>query len=570
MRKNAGHYNYPQQRKFRPQQAMGRLSQSVYLLAFFLAFTIFSGCNSLPSATPVRSQSSVAENFVLPSRVAVLPFKNETDIPDAAIQVRRIFYNYFSSLNYRDSELFTVDTIFKKNDWFTVIAKGESLPWRKICKALNIDGFITGTVSEYGKMYAVLYAQTEVTMNVQFRSCTNGSFIWEEEAQETKRDGDIPFSPTGLAAALVTTFIKHQDITALEVAAKLSMKMTLNMPNPVSLLAVPPEISLFLHNGNGRLLLPKQVLKVVLLGEPGQKAYWSIPKLASRMKMIEREPGIYVGQYQVRAEDRVVRAQLVAFLVSRENAETRWVDVLESVSLGSPTILPAVIAEDLVLSPHQSPYLISDIVLVKQNVQLRILPGTAVWSAGAGLVVNGQLLAKGQASNRISFRSLSDSAWKGITLNQTSAPCQLDYVDIDQADIALNAFKSKAEITGLQLEDNRWGIVAQDSDLKIENSLIRHSQHVGISSRNSQINLQSNYISYNKTGGAQFEASEVAASNNAIFANGKWNIRNLDTDSILQLGNNWWGTATTEEIKVIGNVNMEPLLEKSPAGFFNQ
>ena len=535
-----------------------------FAIAAILA--ILSGCYSTPQAIPDIQQTMVADSFVLPSRVAVLPFRNETDQPGAGVQVRRIFYNYFSSLNYRDSELIIVDNIFKENDWLKLIANGERLPWKQICKALNVDGFITGSVREFGKMYAVLYAQTEVTMAVQFRSCINGSYIWQEESRETKRDGDIAFSPTGLAAALVTTFFKHQDISALEVAAKLSMKLTLDMPNPDSLLAVPPEITLFLHNARRRLLLPNQILRVVLLGEPGQSAYWSIPKISDRMAMVEKQPGTYVGQYKILPDDRAVNAQLVAYLVSEENAETRWVDILESVTLGAPTRLPDIISEDTVLSPRNSPYLIDGIVLVKQGAELKVLPGTAIWSTGAGLVVDGQLTAIGQSNNRISFDSLSASRWKGITLHESSASSQLENIDISNAEIALNVFQANAKITGLILENNQWGIVAQNSELEIENSLIRHSEQVGLSGRNSQIHLKSNYITYNKSGGAQFEGSLVEASNNAIFANGDWNIRNIDNADYLQLGNNWWGTAKPEETKVIGKVNMQPLLEKSPQG----
>jgi len=532
-------------------------------LLLFVCLSLLTACSTAPD-TKVMVPVSLAENIKLPSRVAILPFRNNTSDPESAVQVRRIFYNYFSSLNYRDSELYTVDSVFKQNNWSELIAKGAQLPWKNICEELNVDGFITGTVNEFGKMYAVLYAQTEVSLAIELHSCVDGSSIWQQQGKETKRDGDIPFSPTGLAAALVSTYIKHQDISVLEISARLSLRLTLSMPNPPSLLPIPPEISLFVHNAQGRLLLPGEVLKVVLLGDPGNEGYWSIPKLSKRMRLAEKEPGIYVGQYTIKPEDRILGSYLEAFLVSDQQAETRWLDVLQPVSLGQPTVLPGVISDDMTLSPDQSPYLIADIVLVNQGVQLTILAGTSIWSAGAGLLVNGQLIAAGESDNRISLKSLSDTPWKGLTLNQTSAPSRLHNVVISDADIALNAYQAEAEINGLLLENNQWGIVAQNSVLDIKNSSIQHSQNVGISGRMSRINLSSNYIAYNKVGGLQAEESEVAAKNNAIYANGNWNVRNLDGSSVLDFGQNWWGTGDKDKVKTVGKVTFEPLLQNNP------
>lgn len=538
-------------------------------IATILVFSLLTACSSMPpdttdSANEHLGETSVATNFLLPSRVAVLPFSNETSNPEAATQVRRIFYNYFSSLNYRDAEIYTVDEAVKEQIELANLAPGEELPWKNICQKLNVDGFITGTVHDYGKMYAVLYSQTAVSIGVQFRSCENGSFIWQQEVEGTKRDGDLPLSPTGLAAAIVTTYFRHQDMSALEVAAKLSMDLTLTMPNPPSLLAVPPKINFFLHNGSGRLLLPGQQLKVVMRGAARANAYWSIPGITSRLPMQEKEPGTYIGEYEVQPNDQALDAQLVGYLISAENAETLWIDILEPVSLGAPTVLPSVITTDMTLTPKKSPYLISEIVVVKQNVRLEILPGTTIWSTGPGLLINGQIDALGDPANTIRFRSLSDSPWKGITLNNTTAPSILRHVEIKNADIALNAFQSQAYAHGLVLDENNWGIVAQGSDIKIENSQVRHSRKVGVSCRNTRVDLLSNNITDNESGGAQFENSPVVAKNNAIFNNGSWDIKNLDIDNKLQLDNNWWGTTNVTEVKALGEVALEPLLPSSP------
>jgi hypothetical protein len=46
----------------------------------------------------------VSDGSQLPHKVAILPFANHTSNPVAATVVRKMFYNFFSSLNYLDLE----------------------------------------------------------------------------------------------------------------------------------------------------------------------------------------------------------------------------------------------------------------------------------------------------------------------------------------------------------------------------------------------------------------------------------------------------------------------------------
>ncbi len=538
----------------------------ILLLTAFIC--LFTGCATTTQSTPGQEPSPLPENFVLPSRVAVLPFKNSTDHPDAATHVRRIFYNYFTSLNYRDSELYTIDQFFAEQNWLPLLATGAKLPWEMLCRELNIDGFITGTVNDFGKTYALLYSEAVVSVALQFRHCKDGSLIWEEQIQQTEREGDISFSPTGLAAALVTTYLRHTDMTELEVAAKLSMKATAAMPNPPSLLPVPPDIRVFVHNASGRLVQPGEHLKVVMFGDIGLQAFWSIPSIAERLPMQEKAPGTYIGEYLVKAGDNLQNAQLEGFLVSDQEVEARWIDVLDPVSIGQPKQLPNFIHSDTTLSAADGPYFLSGIVILKQGVQLTLLPGTTIWAdSGAGVVVNGQLQALGTRQNPVQLKGNSDATWKGLTFNKAATKSHLEFVHIQQADIAINAFQSNVEGHDLVLEDNKWGVVSQGSELSIQKSLIRHSTKAALSARKSNINLLANTITENLAGGAQFESSQVLAVGNAIYNNSSWDIKNLDPELSLALGNNWWGVAESSEVKAVGSVNLEPLLTDKPTTY---
>jgi hypothetical protein len=70
----------------------------------------------LPGPEPV-----VKEEEQLPHKVAVIPFVNQTSNPDASSIVRKMFYNFFSSLNYIDLEPFVIDDNLKRNGLYQSI-----------------------------------------------------------------------------------------------------------------------------------------------------------------------------------------------------------------------------------------------------------------------------------------------------------------------------------------------------------------------------------------------------------------------------------------------------------------
>ncbi len=51
----------------------------------------------------------IVEEEKLPHKVAILPFTNTTSTPQGGETVRKMFYNFFSSLNYIDLELAAID-----------------------------------------------------------------------------------------------------------------------------------------------------------------------------------------------------------------------------------------------------------------------------------------------------------------------------------------------------------------------------------------------------------------------------------------------------------------------------
>ena len=110
-----------------------------------------------PAAKSEQSPSPNASVPVesLPRSVAILPFENATTDSDIAEEVRRAFYNQFSSKPYGDIELAAVDArllALERGDKASVAKDKDRL--RNFCQSLGCDGVISGRVIEFRKIFA--------------------------------------------------------------------------------------------------------------------------------------------------------------------------------------------------------------------------------------------------------------------------------------------------------------------------------------------------------------------------------------------------------------------------------
>ncbi len=526
------------------------------LLAIFL-----SACGSMDMVQ--EPEVEVSADVQLPHKVAVLPFVNATSNPEAAVIVRKMFYNFFSSLNYLDNEPTFVDEKLKKKGAYRKVSSGIDISPQKLGRILGVDAIIFGEVLSLGKTYAVLYSDAEASLRARMVSCYTGETIWQLEHKAYLRAGDVPLSITGLAAALVKTAISHQHATVVEAASKLCMQMVATVPNRSQLTDNPPRIEAMVHNGAGILLSPGDQLKVVLIGDKNAIAGWSVPPLVENSPMEEKEPGVYYATYRIKPQDRLPYGRLTGYLRSKKGAQSQWGDILGPVSIGEPTVLPSVINQNLVLVSDKSPYLVKDALLVMPGTKLTIEPGTVLWFRKFGMVVKGELQIMGTADNPVRMAGMGQSGWKGILFDGSRADNSISYCTISNAEFGCKASDSKVTFDHCLLQDNRWGIVLDEATAAIEKSLIRTSEKTGISGRNSQLLVKGSTISENGSGGILLENSEIRLEQNNISNNGGWAIKIVDGKDPVQASHNWWGGENSNPEKmIIGPVVIQPVLEK--------
>jgi hypothetical protein len=529
-------------------------SLSVVILVCAL---LWAGCAELRSTKVPKPVLEKAGN--LPEKVAVLPFANRTPDPDAGDVVRRLFYNFFSSLNYRDEEPSIVDATLKREGMYDLLAAGKPVPLDRVGEVLGVDAVVLGEVTQFGKTYGLIYAGTSAGLKARMVRCRDGKRIWELEHKVKVDRGDIPISIAGLAITMIRSMISYQQARRVNAASRLCMEMVETIPNPKRLTeALPPKIEVLVHNGAERLLRPGQYLKAVLIGDPGHSAQWQISPLTGRMPLQEKEPGVYVGAYRVKPEDRVPCGRIYGFLGTEQQAESRWTDILGTVTLGEPTPLPRVISENTTLSAGKSPYLISDALLVKQGVTLKVEPGTLLWFKDLGMVIRGHIDAEGTAAAPVRFSGPGSASWKGIFMDRSQGENRFVYCDISNAQYGLRMTGSDINLDHSAFQQNGWGIIVDGGQAKLSHCLVRASEKTGVSARSSHLDIEQSIISENQGGGILLEGAQTKIENNNLFNNGQWDMKVMAGHIQVNAANNWWGQAAKPNID--GKAKSLPLL----------
>ena len=537
------------------------------LIAVLLGLFIITGSTSCifrmlqPAPTP-----SVFEKIQLPTKIAILPFANKTANPAAGSLVRKMFYNFFSSLNYRDLEPYVIDDNLKINHLYARIVAGEDVSPQKLGQLLGVDAVIYGEVLSLGKMYALVYSDNQAGLKARMVRCDSSQILWKLDHTVHLEEGELPITPFGLATAVFKTALDHHQATHMKAASELCMQMVATIPNPPAVSVPPPKIQALVHNGAGKLLQPGEYIKVAMIGEENQIASWSIPPLIESIPMKEERPGVYIGAYRIQARDRLAYGRLVGYLREKSGVGSQWMDTLGPVNIGKPTMLPAVISTDYVLNIEKSPYLVNDALVVKPDAKLTINAGTVIWFNSLGIIVKGELQILGTRDDPVRLSSLNMTSWKGIILDRSHTDNKISFCTISNAEFGFRASHSNISIQNSRFQDNGWGIVMEECKAEILNSLIRTSIKSGVAARKTQLLIEDSVITENSSGGILLENSRVQIAQNNILNNGGWEIKVLDGNGRVQAAQNWWGNENPTEKKIIGPVTIQPTL-KEPIEF---
>lgn len=190
----------------------------------------------------------------------------------------------------------------------------------------------------------------------------------------------------------------------------------------------------------------------------------------------------------------VVRAE--SFFISIENGETISGMIMENRTL-----------------PSGRDYLVPESLLIPKGVTLRVEPGVVLrFYPGAELVVNGQFIAIGTASQPITFTS-NGEGWQGIVFNDSAVDAT--YVN--------NRYQSGSTLQFCRIENMRRtiGIQIQETEPYFANNLIQNNTNATntVSIYNSNMIFESSAL-LNNSGGTTSAGTIIRLNP----GNARWNL----------------------------------------------
>ncbi len=139
------------------------------------------------------------------------------------------------------------------------------------------------------------------------------------------------------------------------------------------------------------------------------------------------------------------------------------------------TEIGGTLASDTVLTAEESPYTVTDDIVVPEDVKLTIEPGVRLeFNADTGLDVRGQLFAEGTPWQRIVFDRAGADRWSGVDIRETLDDNRIAYADMIGGDAqgeAVNVQHARllldnvvwSETTGTILELEHPSLIVRNS-----------------------------------------------------------------------------------------------------------
>jgi hypothetical protein len=98
--------------------------------------------------------------------------------------------------------------------------------------------------------------------------------------------------------------------------------------------------------------------------------------------------------------------------------------------------------------------------------------------------------------------------------------------------------------------------------VEITDSVVRTSDKVGISVRGSTFTIKESVVAENGSGGILLAASRAEIQQNNLSNNGEWELKLQEDPGQVEAKKNWWGAKDSGKIRVVGPVEIEPVLKE--------
>ena len=288
-------------------------------LHYFLtsSLLLLVGCAArMPEGS--RPAGLASTRLDLPQRIAILPLENGTDKKEAVDVVRAALHQQLSATTYVVQKPYITDELLGKAGLQDAQAAAKA-DVAELARVLNVDAIVTGKVTDYTRIYAVVYAQVAVGASVQLITVPRGTVLWEKSHVQRSHGGSAALSPWGLIAAAGMTALHLREAELLHVADDLARELVAGLPTPVTSRTVrPPVVTAIASDAAGETRRAGQRIQVTAVGPPGLRGAFDLVGLKSGIPLEEGAEGVYRGEYTVAPGDNAPHAVVVGALVDTQ------------------------------------------------------------------------------------------------------------------------------------------------------------------------------------------------------------------------------------------------------------
>ena len=203
------------------------------VMAALAAVLITAGCGEKPPITCQVLDTAVATGD-FPRSMAVLPFRDFTATEGLADLVRISFYSHLSTLPYRDVELQNIDYQLGKHG-LNDHRKLSKVSVKQIGELLRCDAVVFGTVLDFQRLFAGIYASITVSAAIQVWDTRTGRMVWADNEEIRTYEGGVPLSLIDLPMITVRSGLHMRNGIKVQAIEDLTRKLAENLPVPSSI-----------------------------------------------------------------------------------------------------------------------------------------------------------------------------------------------------------------------------------------------------------------------------------------------------------------------------------------------
>jgi hypothetical protein len=331
-----------------PHGKLSSSSSSPLLLLFLLVIASFmTSCAGIIEEMKMSASSdkptTTDQPSGLPTIIAIMPFSNETEEAGIENLLRQNIYNQFNSKSYVDLELAAVDEKIAKlerDSWKNI----SELTNLEVCRAIGCDGLLYGRVIDFQKTHGVIFSNLGMTAEVWLVDAKNDKEIVRLKDSVNYLQGGVPLTPLGIIMTGLMTTVNLREFQQARIVNELSQKLAQKIPEPkVSPALMRPVIEEVLTNAAESPFGRGEIIRVGVHGESGALGTFDIGNFKRGLPLLEKEEGIYVGEYGVSPGDSTRDMPITVHLKRPSGTESQWVDTSGLVSID--TMAPLMVTD---------------------------------------------------------------------------------------------------------------------------------------------------------------------------------------------------------------------------------